>query len=101
MTPAETGFPPGTEAWPLFTVTLDGQSVAVVRARDAESAIGLTQGFLLERLNAFPTAVGARPALSERERGRVHAREPNETEARHYAVRAAGLPPGVAAVALP
>lgn len=89
------------DSLPLFTVTLDGEPVAIVKACDFGAAINAAEAFVLERLNASLSSLGARPRLSESERGRTRARRPTEMEKRHYAARAAQLPSGVAAVALP
>lgn len=88
-------------AWPLFTVTLDGQGVAMAKARDFGSAVDAAEGFVLQRLNVVSMSPGIRPRLSEVQRERVRARRPTVQERAFYEGRIKRFPPGVAAVALP
>lgn len=101
MTPAETGFPKGGDAWPLWTVTYDGKPMCVVKAREPRQAAELGQGVVTHALHDMPGRRGPLLPLTARQRARMGARPPTDAERQHYAQRVLQLPPGVAAVALP
>lgn len=90
MTPAEIGFPEGGEAWPLWTVTLDGRPVSLVRAVGHGEAVNIGEAFAIYALYGPDPETAELHPLSNDDRLRLAAREPTEEERAIYNERSGG-----------